>query len=82
MTYKPLHLPKIEALPDLLFPDRLAKLGELSIFEQEQQAVEQVVRFEPTVVTDPPGLGGELSIQRTVAEAMDYQASRRAAGGF
>jgi hypothetical protein len=67
--YKPLHLPLIEALPEKLLADRQAKLGQLSIYEQEQQAIAEVLEL--------PLSGGEASILRTVQEATIYNHSRR-----
>lgn len=37
--YKPLYLPLIDALPEKLFSDAARHLGQLSLFEQEQEAV-------------------------------------------
>lgn len=37
--YRPLHIPLIEALPEKLFSDAPRHLGQLSLYEQEQEAV-------------------------------------------
>lgn len=67
----PEYKQQLDDLAETLMADRRAKLGQLSIYEQEQAALtEQVVRFEV-------GSGGEWSIENTVREAMAFNEARR-----
>lgn len=67
----PEYQAQLDTLADHLMADRRAKLGELSIYEQEQVALAEVVAFNPV------GMGGELALERTVTEAMAFNDARR-----